>query len=158
MTPEELVGQRVAEIRDRLGMTQQQLGEHLGPLLGRPWPRQTVSAAEKGKRAFTAAELVALAHVLDTWAGRFFVPTAAARGLIELPGGATVTEEQLTDTATAGARNVLAIALGAVRTALDQAEQQATAGQAAVKELSVLYDALTAAAPITEQSNEDGPA
>src|SRR3954452_24841455 len=29
----------------------------LGELLGKPWPRQTVSAAEKGKRAFTAAEL-----------------------------------------------------------------------------------------------------
>jgi transcriptional regulator with XRE-family HTH domain len=86
MKPEEMVGRRVAEIRERLGMTQQQLGEALGPLLGKPWPRQTVSSAEKGKRSFTAAELVALAIVLRTQANRLLLAPMELEQL-EMPGG-----------------------------------------------------------------------
>lgn len=89
MKPEEMVGGRVKEIRERLGMTQQQLGEELGPLLGRPWPRQTVSAAENGKRSFTAAELVALAIVLRTQANRLLLAPMELEEL-EMPGGAYV--------------------------------------------------------------------
>src|SRR3954452_11836691 len=89
MKPEEMVGQRILEIRERLGMTQQQLGELLGELLGKPWPRQTVSAAEKGKRAFTAAELVALAIVLRTQANRLLLAPMELEQL-EMPGGVFV--------------------------------------------------------------------
>ncbi|MGF6824009.1 hypothetical protein M2317_002934 [Microbacterium sp. ZKA21] len=60
---EAVVGANIARLRaDR---TQAALGEALGEHLGSPWSRQAVSAAEKGKRSFTAAELVALARALD---------------------------------------------------------------------------------------------
>ena len=45
-------------------MTQVELGERLGELLGKPWSKQAVSSAEKGRRSFTAAELVAFAVAL----------------------------------------------------------------------------------------------
>jgi hypothetical protein len=50
------------------------VGEELGHYLGRPWPRQAVSAAEKGRRSFTAAELVALAAVLGRSVESLLVP------------------------------------------------------------------------------------
>jgi len=61
---EEVIGQWIAEGRDQTGMSQAELGEQLEKLLGKSWPRQAVSAAEKGRRAFTAAELVAFAIAL----------------------------------------------------------------------------------------------
>lgn len=64
MRIEDVVAQRIAEGRAELQLTQAQLGERLGEYLGEPWPRQAVSAAEKGERAFRAAELVAFALVL----------------------------------------------------------------------------------------------
>lgn len=64
MRIEDVIGQRVAEGRDELGLTQAQIGEAIGEYLGKPWSRQAVSAAEKGDRAFGAAELVALSLVL----------------------------------------------------------------------------------------------
>lgn len=94
MKPEEMVGRRVAEIRERLGMTQQQLGEDLEPLLGKSWPRQTVSSAEKGKRAFTAAELIALAIVLKTQANRLLIAPIEMEEL-EMPGGLFVGRDTL---------------------------------------------------------------
>jgi transcriptional regulator with XRE-family HTH domain len=75
---EEVVGQRVAELRAPTGMTQAELGQKLGELLGKPWSRQAVSAAEKGGRAFTAAELLALAYVLEVPVGRLLTPPLGA--------------------------------------------------------------------------------
>ena len=71
---EEIVGWQVRERREALGLTQEQLGRQLEPLLGRPWSRQAVSAAEKGDRSFAAAELVALAAVLHTTVGDLLRP------------------------------------------------------------------------------------
>lgn len=64
MRIEDVIGRRIAEGRDELGLTQAQLGEELAKYLGRPWPRQAVSNAEKGGRAFGAADLVALSLAL----------------------------------------------------------------------------------------------
>lgn len=64
MRIEDVIGRWITEGREETGMTQADLGERLGELLGKPWSRQAVSAAEKGRRAFTAAELVALAVAL----------------------------------------------------------------------------------------------
>ena len=64
MTLEQDIGQRIAWLRKERGLTQAALGESLD----RPWPRQAVHAAEKGARAFTAAELVSLASALGSTA------------------------------------------------------------------------------------------
>jgi transcriptional regulator with XRE-family HTH domain len=86
---EEVVGRRMAEHRTELGMSQAELGERLGVLLGRSWPRQSVWAAEKGQRAFTAAELLALVEVLRLpGVDELFVAPWDVDG-VEL-GGATV--------------------------------------------------------------------
>jgi transcriptional regulator with XRE-family HTH domain len=85
---EEVVGARVRDIRDSQGMTQAQLGQAIGELLGKPWPRQTVSLAEQGGRAFTAVELVAIARALGVYVGHLFTPSiAAANSGIELGPG-----------------------------------------------------------------------
>jgi transcriptional regulator with XRE-family HTH domain len=94
MRVEELVGQRIATLRDRAGMSQAQLGEHLGKLLDKPWPRQTVSVAEQGGRKLTAVELFAIAQVLDVHPGQFFVPPPELDA-VELPSGATIEVGQL---------------------------------------------------------------
>lgn len=83
---EEYVGQRIRERREELGMSQTDLGQRLAEYLGRQWTRQAVSAAEQGKRAFTAAELVAIAHVLDTRPARLVTPPIELKE-VELPGG-----------------------------------------------------------------------
>lgn len=64
MRIEEVIGENIRERRDRLGYSQTAFGERVGELLGNPWKPQTVSAAEKGRRQFIAAELVVLSHVL----------------------------------------------------------------------------------------------
>jgi 8-oxo-dGTP pyrophosphatase MutT (NUDIX family)/transcriptional regulator with XRE-family HTH domain len=78
----------VRELREGKGMTQEQLGLAIGELLGKPWPRQTVSSAEAGRRAFTAVELVAIAMALGAYVGNLFTPSPAApRSGIELGPG-----------------------------------------------------------------------
>ncbi|TQK19104.1 transcriptional regulator with XRE-family HTH domain [Microbacterium sp. SLBN-154] len=67
MRIEKIVGQNVARLRAAKGWSQPQFGEEIGSLLkSKPWTRQAVSNAEKGQRAFTVADLVALACVLET--------------------------------------------------------------------------------------------
>lgn len=64
MSVESDIGSRIATRREAAGLTQTALGEAIGSQLDKPWPRQAVSAAEKGRRSFTAAELLALAASL----------------------------------------------------------------------------------------------
>jgi hypothetical protein len=61
----------------------------MGRYLDKPWSRQAVHQAERGRRAFTAAELAAVALALDTSIPALFLTDT---GPIELPG-ATVTAE-----------------------------------------------------------------
>ncbi|MGH3220225.1 MAG: helix-turn-helix transcriptional regulator [Streptosporangiaceae bacterium] len=96
MRVEEYVGQRIRDRREELGMTQEDLGIGIGNLLGSPWSRQTVSAAEKGKRAFTAAELVVIAKVLETRAARLLTPPVEVRQ-VELPNGVRLGTRELAD-------------------------------------------------------------
>lgn len=96
MRVEELVGRRVREIREDLGMSQGQLGEEIGKLLSKPWSRQTVSMAELGRRAFTAAELIALAHVLGVHVGQMFTPPVdLPHAELELSSGVTLDSQEL---------------------------------------------------------------
>ena len=66
MTVEEIVGRRVAKLREAKALSQAELGRLLGDYLDRPWQRQAVWSGEQGKRALTAAELFALSYILRT--------------------------------------------------------------------------------------------
>jgi transcriptional regulator with XRE-family HTH domain len=83
---EQVIGTRMRHFREINALTGEQLGERIGELLERPWSRQAVSAAEAGKRAFTAVELVALAYALETTVSRLFMPPTPDEP-IETPSG-----------------------------------------------------------------------
>jgi transcriptional regulator with XRE-family HTH domain len=87
---ETAIGHQIAQLREARQMSLTQLGEALGRYLGRPWSRQAVHQAERGRRAFTAAELAALALVLDTSVPALFL---AETGPIDLPGAAISAED-----------------------------------------------------------------
>ena len=91
---EQVIGHRMRDRREEMALTQEQAGQRIGELLGRPWPRQAVSAAEKGDRAFTAAELVAIAFALDTNVSWLLTPLAGGLG-VEMPSGAAVDQTEL---------------------------------------------------------------
>jgi transcriptional regulator with XRE-family HTH domain len=90
MRVEEAVGQQVARLRAQRQLSLADLGEALGRYLGKPWSRQAVHQAERGQRAFTAAELTALALVLDTSVPALFRADDAP---VELPAAAVPAEE-----------------------------------------------------------------
>src|SRR5690348_11868606 len=90
MRIEVAIGARIAQLREARQMSLTQLGAALGGYLGKPWSRQAVHQAERGRRAFTAAELAALAMALDTSVPALLLADA---GPIELPGGCISAED-----------------------------------------------------------------
>jgi transcriptional regulator with XRE-family HTH domain len=90
MRVEEAIGRQIAHLRAQRQLSQADLGEALGRYLGKPWSRQAVHQAERGQRSFTAAELTALALVLDTSVQALF---RAEDDHIELPGRAIPPQE-----------------------------------------------------------------
>jgi transcriptional regulator with XRE-family HTH domain len=90
MRVEEAIGRQLARLRAERRMSLTELGEALGRYLDRPWSRQAVHQAERGQRAFTAAELTALALVLDASVQALFRAEDVG---IELPGGAVSRED-----------------------------------------------------------------
>jgi len=90
MRVEEAIGRQVARLRAQRELSLADLGEALGRYLGKPWSRQAVHQAERGQRSFTAAELAALALVLDTSVQGLF---RAESGPVELPGRAIPPED-----------------------------------------------------------------
>lgn len=93
MKLEEVVGINVARLREQRRLPQAELGELLGQYLGKPWTRQAVSAAEKGRRAFAVAELVALAAALKSDVSELLaVHLALPEGVVELPAKAISTD------------------------------------------------------------------
>lgn len=85
MKIEEHIGRRVREHRTEQRMSQDELARRLETYVGHLWSRQAVSATEKGNRAFTAVDLVALAMVLNTTPGDLITPPPGAT--VDLPGG-----------------------------------------------------------------------
>ncbi|MEU9557352.1 helix-turn-helix domain-containing protein [Streptomyces fumanus] len=72
--PTEAIARRVSALRQRKGLTRQQLGEALAAR-GVEWNRFTVSSLENGKRQnVTVVELLALARVLDVAPVHLLVP------------------------------------------------------------------------------------
>lgn len=98
MELEKVIGARIAALREGK-MTQAELGERVGRYLGKPWSRQTVSAAEKGRRAFAALDLLVLSIELDVPLYSLFEPMPSEEGEedseIETPGGVPIPVEQL---------------------------------------------------------------
>jgi transcriptional regulator with XRE-family HTH domain len=89
--PSKLIGGRIRAARTEHNLTQAALGQLLEPWLGKAWLKQAVSQAEQGRRDFTAAELLALAAVLQVPMGYFFAtPPGDEQKQLEFPGGATV--------------------------------------------------------------------
>jgi len=74
-----VIGQNVRARRDELGMTAASLGESIGEIFDKPWPRQTVYMMENGERAMTANDLVAVAHVLQTTPAQLLAPPIEAK-------------------------------------------------------------------------------
>jgi transcriptional regulator with XRE-family HTH domain len=89
MRVETAIGKQIARFRETRQMSLTQLGEALGQYLDRPWSRQAVHQAERGRRAFTAAELTAIALVLGTSVPALFLADGEP---VELPG-ATISAE-----------------------------------------------------------------
>jgi transcriptional regulator with XRE-family HTH domain len=83
MRVEVAIGKQIARLREARQMSLTQLGQAMGHYLGKPWSRQAVHQAERGGRAFTAAELAAVALALDTSIPALFL---ADSGPVELPG------------------------------------------------------------------------
>jgi DNA-binding transcriptional ArsR family regulator/transcriptional regulator with XRE-family HTH domain len=90
MRIEAAIGGQISRLREARQMSLTQLGQALGTYLGKPWSRQAVHQAERGRRAFTAAEMAALALALDTSVPALFLADAAD---IELPGGVVSAED-----------------------------------------------------------------
>jgi transcriptional regulator with XRE-family HTH domain len=89
MRVETAIGKQIARLREARQMSLTQLGQAMGRYLDKPWSRQAVHQAERGRRAFTAAEMAALALALQTSVPALFLAGAAQ---IELPG-ATISSE-----------------------------------------------------------------
>src|ERR1035438_9053178 len=79
MRVEVAIGKQIARFRETQQMSLTQLGEAMGQYLDRPWSRQAVHQAERGRRAFTAAELAALALVLGTSVPALFLRSEERR-------------------------------------------------------------------------------
>ena len=90
MRIETAIGRQIARLRQARQMSLTQLGEAMGEYLDKPWSRQAVHQAERGRRAFTAAEMAALALALDTSVPALFLTDAAP---IELPRAAAPANE-----------------------------------------------------------------
>ncbi|WP_141718036.1 helix-turn-helix transcriptional regulator [Nocardia altamirensis] len=74
MKIERIVGERIRIAREAMGYSQPELGRRVGEALDKAYPRQAISAAERGERAFTASELFVFAQILRVPVGSFFTP------------------------------------------------------------------------------------
>src|SRR5580693_3004173 len=90
MRIETAIGRQISRLREARQMSLTQLGQAMGTYLGKPWSRQAVHQAERGRRAFTAAEMAALALALDTSVPALFLADA---GDVELPGAVVSAED-----------------------------------------------------------------
>jgi transcriptional regulator with XRE-family HTH domain len=94
MTPTELVGRNLRRAREHRGLTQEAVGQSLKRPLGKPWPKQAVSAAEKGRRALTVEELLALSDVLGESVISLLSPSSPQEA-IELTSGKQISGADL---------------------------------------------------------------
>ena len=65
-TLNEAIATNLAQWRSETGTTQKQLAQWLGAIFERPIPVMTVYRMERGERAFSAAEVMALTEMMGT--------------------------------------------------------------------------------------------
>lgn len=92
MKLEEAIGRKLGWLRQVNGLSQAQLGEALGRYLEKPWTRQAVNSAERGRRSFTARDLMALALVLETTVSNLLIPLGDT---VEMPSGIELSKTEL---------------------------------------------------------------
>ncbi|MFD5513857.1 helix-turn-helix transcriptional regulator [Streptomyces sp. NPDC127051] len=84
--PTETIARKVADLRERKGLTKQELGDALTEL-GVSWNRFTVSSLENGKRQnLSVTEWLALARALDVAPLTLLLPLGEADEIEVLPG------------------------------------------------------------------------
>ena len=84
-TMREIIGSNVKRGRRAMGMQQDTFGNRLALLSGRAWTISAVSEAERGKRTWTADDVVLFARALDQAPGDLFrIPDDVAE--IEVDG------------------------------------------------------------------------
>jgi transcriptional regulator with XRE-family HTH domain len=90
VTLDELIGSRIRDAREGIGMSQAAFGQHLGRYLARPWSRQIVSVAELGQRSFSAGDLLALSLALNRPLAWLLSPDRGEK--VTLPSGQPLRE------------------------------------------------------------------
>lgn len=93
MQIEQVIGTRIATAREQSGITQGELGKRVGEWLGQDWTRQAIWAAEKGKRSFTAAELITFSYALNVAPDFLLTPPVEVRE-VHLPSGAVISRHE----------------------------------------------------------------
>lgn len=93
---ERIVGERIRIAREAMGYSQTELGRRIGEALDKAWPRQAISAAERGERAFTASELFVFGQILRVPVSSFFSPPSGVDE-IEVSSGTTYPTSVLDD-------------------------------------------------------------
>lgn len=84
-TMREIIGQNVKRERRGIGMQQDAFAERLAALSGRAWTISAVSEAERGKRTWTADDVVLFARALTIRPGDLFsIPSDAEE--VEIDG------------------------------------------------------------------------
>lgn len=91
-TLQEQIGENVRAHRERVGLTQAEMGRRMGEAMaGKGWTRQAVSQIESGARQLTASELLWLAAVLSVTVPQLYESDRA----VTLPSGRTMGPEVL---------------------------------------------------------------
>lgn len=97
-TMPKVIGHNVRKRRDELGITAAALGEQVGNVFGKIWPRQTVYMMEAGDRSMIASEVAALAHILTTTPAALLTPPLEAErvtvGTLDIDRSALILDKQ----------------------------------------------------------------
>jgi transcriptional regulator with XRE-family HTH domain len=128
-----LVGRRVAEARDRRGLSQAELGESMAQLLGegKAWSNKVVSFVETGQRQLDSSELLIVAACLDVPVYQLLTPRPDEA--VELPSGDLMDSAEVTRHVVGDARTDprLATVAGRMEVLAEVADELAGHGRAA---------------------------
>jgi transcriptional regulator with XRE-family HTH domain len=96
VTPAQIVGFRIQQMRKASGMTQAALGQELKRYLGKGWTKQAVSAAERGLREITIEELFAFAAAFKCSFVNLYAPLPPNVGIDFVSGEQLDSEQSMT--------------------------------------------------------------